>query len=106
MFENVRQQVTRWYEQIRAMRRTRAPTEPAQGVSSFHLWWQGIDGGIPLVEVAATIEVLRAPVVDRLYFWALQASFLSAEGVHGAGHVGLQWNPRHAGNRAVNWGGY
>jgi hypothetical protein len=81
-------------------------TEPVNGVTAFHLWWQGIDGGEPLVDVSATLSVLRQPTSDRLYFWALQASFLSADGAHGAAHIGLQWNPRHPGNRAVNWGGY
>jgi hypothetical protein len=75
-------------------------------VSAFHLWWQGIEGGTPLVEVSATLEVLRRPTAQRLYFWALQASFISDAGSHGAGHIGLQWNPRHAGCTAVNWGGY
>src|ERR1700710_3128770 len=82
------------------------PVEPGNGVSSFHLWWQGLEGGAPLVEVAATLEVLRAPTANRLYFWALQASFLSSTGSHGAAHIGLQWNPRHPGSTAVNWGGY
>ncbi len=81
-------------------------TEPVNGVTAFHLWWQGIDGGDPLVEVSATLSVLRQPTSDRLYFWALQASFLSGEAGNGAAHIGLQWNPRHPGNKAVNWGGY
>jgi len=56
--------------------------------------------------VAATLEVVVPPAVDRLYFWALQVSFLDG-GVHrGAAHVGLQWNRNHPGSRAVNWGGY
>ena len=49
------------------------------------------------------LEVVQAPMVERLHFWALQASF--APGGGGA-HLGLQWNPRHQGGRAVNWGGY
>jgi len=80
--------------------------EPAGGMSSFHLWWQGIDGGTPLTEVSATLEVLRQPDINRLYFWALQTSFISDAATHGAGHIGLQWNPRHPSNTAVNWGGY
>ena len=37
----------------------------------------------------------------------MQASFLDATGrSYGAAHTGLQWNPRHSGGRAVNWGGY
>ena len=53
-----------------------------------------------------TLEVLEPPSVDRLYFWALQASFLDDSGSQGAGHLGLQWNPRFPDHRAVNWGGY
>jgi hypothetical protein len=80
--------------------------EPGNGVSSFHLWWQGVDGGLPLVEVAATFEVLHAPTANRLYFWALQTSFLDGSRSHGAAHIGMQWNPRHGSSKAVNWGGY
>lgn len=59
------------------------------------------------MEALATLEVLEAPVAPRLYFWALQASFVSAAGRRfGTAHTGLQWNPRHPGSRAVNWGGY
>jgi hypothetical protein len=70
---------------------------------SFHLYWD-----LPLAarEVAVTLEVLEPPSVSRLYFWALQASFLDASGSHGAAHLGLQWNPRYPDHRAVNWGGY
>lgn len=46
--------------------------------------------------------VLTPPTVDRLFFWALQVAF---PGV-GAAHLGLQWNHRHPGFGAVNWGGY
>ncbi len=53
-----------------------------------------------------TLEVLEPPSVERLYFWALQASFLDASGSVGAGHLGLQWNPRYPDHKAVNWGGY
>lgn len=57
------------------------------------------------------LEVVVPPSVDRLYFWALQASFSQGPGDEpgadgGAGHVGLQWNGRHPRWRAVNWGGY
>ena len=69
------------------------------GASSFHLTW----GGLPpaLTEVSVDLEVVVPPAIDRLYFWALQVSF---DG--GGAHAGLQWNPRHPGGRAVNWGGY
>lgn len=60
----------------------------------------------PLVEVSAVLEVLVAPAVDSLYFWALQVSFRRGGADRGGAHIGLQWNERHAGGRAVNWGGY
>lgn len=87
--------------------RSRERGEPtsANGASSFHLWWD-LDGQQPLVEVAAVLEVLVPPAVDRLYFWALQVSFLDGTVDRGAAHTGLQWNRNHPGNRAVNWGGY
>ncbi len=73
----------------------------------FHLWWHGIGEGAPITACAVTLEVLQAPRVDDLYFWAMQASFLDGSGTtHGAAHTGLQWNRRHPGFRAVNWGGY
>ncbi|MEO5680489.1 MAG: hypothetical protein ABIS47_12565 [Acidimicrobiales bacterium] len=86
--------------------RVRGEPGSANGASSFHLTWQ-LDDEEPLVEVAAVLEVVVPPSVDRLYFWALQASFLDEAGRdRGAGHVGLQWNGRHPDSRAVNWGGY
>lgn len=80
--------------------------EPRNGVSSFHMWWQGVEGNSAVVEVSATLTVIQEPTADRLYFWALQASFLDGNRSFGAGHIGLQWNPRHPHSRAVNWGGY
>lgn len=77
----------------------------ANGASSFHLFWQ-LEEAAPLVEVAAVLEIVAAPTVDRLYFWALQVSFLDGPVPKGAAHVGLQWNRNHPGGRAVNWGGY
>lgn len=70
---------------------------------SFHLYW---DLAPPAREVAATLEVVEPPSVSRLYFWALQASFLDGSGSRGAAHLGLQWNPRFPDHSAVNWGGY
>ncbi len=70
---------------------------------SFHLHWDLVS---PAREVAVTLEVLEPPSVDRLYFWALQASFMDSSGLQGGGHLGLQWNPRFPGYQAVNWGGY
>jgi hypothetical protein len=55
-----------------------------------------------LVEAAVTLEVTQPPVVDHLYFWALQIGFPGA----GAAHLGLQWNRAFPGFGAVNWGGY
>lgn len=73
----------------------------------MHLFWKFPAGATPLLEVSAVLEVVQPPIVDKLYFWALQASFVSARGADGgAAHTGLQWNPRHPANRAVNWGGY
>ena len=73
----------------------------------FHLWWKGPAVDEPIVSCSVVLEVLQEPTVDALYFWALQASFLDDVGIrHGAAHTGLQWNARHPGTRAVNWGGY
>ncbi len=52
------------------------------------------------------LEVLEAPAVSRLYFWALQVDFTDGRSTVGGGHTGLQWNPRYEGSTAVNWGGY
>lgn len=81
-------------------RRTQGRPPSGNGASSFHLGWLDLP---PAREVSVELEVVRPPAVDRLYFWALQASF-APDG--GGGHLGLQWNPRHGGARAVNWGGY
>lgn len=89
-----------------AAARARTSGEPrsANGASSFHLVWDLPQR--PLHRVEATLEVLEPPTVDRLYFWALQVSFGGERRLHGAGHIGLQWNRRHPGGTAVNWGGY
>ena len=80
--------------------------EPASsnGASSFHLVWQVPP--VPLDEVSATFELLVEPSVARLYFWALQVSFLEDGVQRGGAHLGLQWHPSYPGNRAINWGGY
>ncbi len=75
------------------------------GASSFHLHWQ-MPPSAPLVGVQATFEIVEPPRLDHLYFWALQASFGDGRRSHGGAHLGLQWNARHPGNTAVNWGGY
>jgi hypothetical protein len=75
------------------------------GASSFHLHWQ-MPPSAPLIGVQATFEVIQPPQVDHLHFWALQASFGDGRRSHGGAHLGLQWNNRHPGNTAANWGGY
>ena len=86
----------------------RVPSDraPGGGASSVHLWWQGLDRALPVVSASVTLEVLQAPVVSEVYFWALQATFHDGARAHGVAHLGLQWNPRHPGSTAVNWGGY
>ena len=72
--------------------------------SSFHVAWT-----LPAanyVEASVDIEVITEPTVNELYFWALQASFNDGATDVAAGHTGLQYNPSHPNNRAVNWGGY
>lgn len=76
----------------------------ANGASSFHLVWEM--PAAPLRSVAATLEVLQPPTVRRVYFWALQVSFVTDRRLAGAAHLGLQWNPRHPDSAAVNWGSY
>jgi hypothetical protein len=73
------------------------------GASSFHLWWD-LPYGERLTEVSATLEIVEPPTVDRLYFWALQTSFVKPGG--GGAHLGLQHHPRFPGQTAANWGGY
>jgi hypothetical protein len=68
----------------------------------LHLRWHLPPGAGHLVEAAVTLEVTQPPVVDHLYFWALQVGFTGA----GAAHLGLQWNRAFPGFGAVNWGGY
>lgn len=79
----------------------------ANGASSLHLQWRLPPGIGRVVAAGVQLCVETEPEVDELYFWALQASFRDAWGRHhGGGHLGLQWNPRHPGARAANWGGY
>ena len=79
------------------------PPSP-NGASSFHVWWDVPD--VPLALVSVILEVLKPPEVSRLAFFALQASFWSPARHEGGAHTGIQWNPRHPRNLAVNWGGY
>jgi hypothetical protein len=82
--------------------RTRGFPPFGNGASSFHLGWRLPPGAGHLAAASVTLEVRTPPVVDHLYFWALQVAFPGA----GAAHLGLQWNHRHPGFGAVNWGGY
>lgn len=82
--------------------RTSGRPPSANGASSLHLAWD-VPSGVELAEAAVTITVPQVPAVPRLYFWALQASFVDG----GAAHLGLQWGadpPRRM--HHVNWGGY
>lgn len=83
--------------------RLRGEPTSSNGASSFHLRWL-VDG--PVEAVRVTFEVLEAPTVDRLYFWALQASFADRGRRLGGAHLGLQHHPAHPGDSAVNFGGY
>jgi len=78
------------------------------GASSFHLSWivDPPSEGRSWVAAEAVLEVLVAPSVPALSFWALQASFHDRGRPGGAGHLGLQWHDGHPGSTAVNWGGY
>ena len=80
----------------------------SNAASSFHLQWVVArpPAGRSWVAAEAVLEVLVAPAVPMLSFWALQASFVERGRHHGAGHLGLQWYPPHPGSTAVNWGGY
>jgi len=76
----------------------------SNGASSFHLIWSVPPE--PLDEVSVTFELLTEPSVARLYFWALQATFIEGAASRGGAHLGMQWHPSYPRNRAVNWGGY
>lgn len=84
--------------------RDRGRPPSGNGASSLHLVWEVPPGGFAAVR--ATLEVTEPPRGPDLYFFALQATFTGAAADHGGGHVGLQWNRRHPGSTAVNWGGY
>lgn len=80
--------------------RTSGRPTSSNGASSLHLHWLEAPAAI---QASVELEVIEPPAVPALYFWAMQASF----GPDGGGaHLGLQWNPRHGGSTAVNWGGY
>ena len=84
-------------------RRTSGLPKSTNGASSMHVWLDDAPGA----RMEATITVTRPPSVSALYFWALQVTFVDSKGlVVGGAHIGLQWNPRHPGSGAVNFGGY
>jgi hypothetical protein len=85
--------------------RTTGPPPSANGASSLHLRWVLPPLDEAVVAVAVSLTVVDAPQVDRLHFWALQASFAEGARHLGAAHVGLQHHPGHPGG-AANWGGY
>ena len=84
--------------------RTAGPPPSGNGASSFHLFWDVPPH--PLRAVEATIEVMEAPTVDKLYFWALQINVADHGISTGGAHFGLQHHPAYPGAGAVNWGGY
>ncbi|MFZ4518235.1 MAG: hypothetical protein ACOYOP_07595 [Microthrixaceae bacterium] len=99
-----------WQRLLGGGPRTSGAPPSANGASSFHLRWDLPDltaAGREAVGAEVTLEVLHAPAVDRLYFWALQADVADGSGRSAGGaHLGLQWHPEHPGRTAVNWGGY
>lgn len=103
MFRSILDKLSSSSRPGRAVRERGLPTS-SNGASSFHLFW--MVGSAPFVEVSATIEVIEPPTVDRLYFWALQASFATGGGTVGGAHFGLQHHPEYPAAGAVNWGGY
>jgi hypothetical protein len=74
------------------------------GASSLHLIWETKHQ--THAAVRATLEIVEPPISPDLYFFALQATFTDSGKDRGGAHVGLQWNLRHPGSTAVNWGGY
>ena len=71
----------------------------------MHVWWDHVEERATSVSV--TLEIVEPPVTERLYFWALQATFVDDDRRRlGSAHLGLQWYAAHPGHTAVNWGGY
>lgn len=97
---------SRWRRLAGGGARTTGYPTSSNRASSFHLRWGGLPPAVAWVAVEATLEVLMAPQVAELHFWALQASFRDGARHTGAGHLGLQWHPAHPRARAANWGGY
>lgn len=85
--------------------RTKGFPVSANGASSMHVAWA--EDSAPVKEVSTVLEVLDAPSVQELYFWALEVTFVDRAGRPvGEAHLGLQWFPKHPGSTAVNFGGY
>lgn len=99
----IRDRVSHAAKRLRWDGTTGAPRS-RNGASSLHLVWDTLDH--PWVAAEATIEVTEPPSVAKLYFWALQVSFVGPGRPGGGAHLGLQWHPDHPGSAAVNWGGY
>lgn len=77
----------------------------SNGASSMHANWQ-VSGLVKSARVIIEVTV-PPPAGSPLYFYALQATFVSTAGVvQGGAHLGLQWNKNYPGNTAVNFGGY
>lgn len=70
----------------------------------MHLIWNEPNRRLSGVRVG--LRVVEPPRTSDLYFFALQASFHEGGVETGGAHLGLQWNRRHPGSTAVNWGGY
>lgn len=82
---------------------TRGLPPSGNGASSFHAFWEAPSGSWTGAE--ATLTITEPPHLDRLWFWALQVTFLDRGRPAGGAHLGLQWCPGPLGP-AVNWGGY
>ena len=80
------------------------PPPSGNGASSFHLFWDLPPGH--WVGAECTIELVEAPAVSKLYFWAMQVGFAEGGRGCGAGHIGPQWFSVRPGRAAINWGGY
>src|SRR5215471_14402702 len=86
-----------WLDRLRSISSgawdgTTGTPRSANGASSFHLTWE-VPARRRWIEARALLEVVAAPEVPALVFWALQASFERAGRDGGAGHLGLQWYP-------------
>jgi len=86
--------------------RTSGPPTSSNGASSLHLFWVSKAVTEPVVAIGVDLEVLQTPSVDRLCFWALQATIRSGTAAMGGAHLGLQHHPDYPGGTAANWGGY